>query len=154
MRWLPWLVAAAWCVPLSVVDLREHRLPNRLVAQLTVALAVVMGAAIAAGDSRSTRSIATVSASYVATHTAVYLASRGQFGMGDVKFSLPLGMLIGWYAPGAWTVSAMLSFALAAVVSVTLVATRAISLRSRIAFGPYMAAAALLVSLMPLLGNL
>lgn len=146
MNAIPWLVAVVFCVSLSVTDIREHRLPNRAVAAMTVAVAGAVAIAAAVGVPGSLRRTALVAVQYVGTHAVVYALSRGQFGMGDVKFSLPLGIVVGWYAPNLWPVAVLVSFAMAAAVSLGLLAARRLTLRSRIAFGPAMAVAALAIA--------
>jgi leader peptidase (prepilin peptidase)/N-methyltransferase len=93
------LLAAA-----AVVDVRDHRLPNRLVGAAFVA---ALGGAATSGD-------AAVAAAAVGALLAgglllgVYL-SRG-VGMGDVKAAAAIGMALGqagwWVAPSAVAVAA------------------------------------------------
>lgn len=149
---IPWLVALGFSLALSRIDIREHRLPNRLVA----AMVLLVSAAIVVFAPDPVRPAVTTSLvtglKYAAVHVVVFIASRGQFGMGDVKFALPLGLVVGFYSPTLWLVAVMASFAAAAAVSIVLVAAGRLSLRSRIPFGPYMAVAALAVSLPALIG--
>lgn len=145
---LIWTLAAAFSVRLSLVDFREHRLPNRLVAWMTVALTAGMCAAVALGEPLERLGTAGTSAlKTVAVYVVVYVTSRGQFGMGDVKFSLPLGLTIGWLAADLWLTAILAAFCGAAAVSLAMLAGGSLSLRGRIAFGPYMAVATLLASL-------
>jgi leader peptidase (prepilin peptidase)/N-methyltransferase len=142
MTFLPLLACVILGTHLAVVDLREHRLPNRLVAQMTVVVGVTMVIAVVAGlPAQRATDAAVTSLKTVAVYAVVYLVSAGQFGMGDVKFALPLGAVVGWYSPDLWLPAIGLAFVLAAVASVALIVTRRISVKGRVAFGPYMLAA-------------
>ena len=69
--------------------------------------------------------------------------------MGDVKYSLPVGLITGMFdvqlANLVW-----MTFVLAAIGSLGLVLANRRSWKSRIAFGPYMSVGALLSVLMSL----
>jgi leader peptidase (prepilin peptidase)/N-methyltransferase len=81
------------------------------------------------------------------TYILLYLISRGSLGMGDVKFSFPLGLTVGWYAPSDWLLTILLTFVLAGLVSITEVILKRKTLKSRFAFGPYMYLTSILVIL-------
>lgn len=145
---LIWILAAAFSARLSLVDLREHRLPNRLVAWMTAALVAAMTVAVAFGEPAVRLSTAgTAAVQTVAVYAAVYVISRGQFGMGDVKFAVPLGLTMGWFAADLWLTAILAAFGGAAAVSLAMLAMRRLTLQGRIAFGPYMAVTTLLASL-------
>jgi leader peptidase (prepilin peptidase)/N-methyltransferase len=58
--------------------------------------------------------------------------------MGDVKFAIPVGLIVGWYNPDAWLISLLITFLLAGVVSIIGLLTRKLDRKSHIPFGPYM----------------
>ena len=128
MRFLPLAITLILGTRLSVIDHRLHRLPNRDVAAMTVVLLVAIVLQVDA--QLAWRAVATGLAS-ASAYAVVYLVSRGQFGMGDVKYAVPLGLVLGFYSPDAWLVAVMLSFALSAAVSVALLALGRLSLRDR-----------------------
>jgi leader peptidase (prepilin peptidase)/N-methyltransferase len=75
----------------------------------------------------------------------LYLFSRGSLGMGDVKFAFPLGLCIGWYSADHWLVAIFVSFLSAGLVAVIGLATKRMTRKSRLAFGPYMFLGTLIV---------
>ena len=124
---------------LSIIDLRTRRLPNRLVLICTVSILVIQIAYCvwrAVPDELSRAGIA--AGKIVAAYVVLYLLSRGQLGMGDVKFAIPVGLIVGWYNPDAWLISLLITFLLAGVVSIIGLLTRKLDRKSHIPFGPYM----------------
>lgn len=132
-----------WGTWLSVYDLRFHRLPNPVVATITVILAV-----LAVFDSHRIQ-ILWFAAAHFCIYLAMHVISKGSLGMGDVKYSLPVGLITGMFdvqlANLVW-----MTFVLAAIGSIGLVLANRRSWKSRIAFGPYMFVGALLSVLMSL----
>ena len=94
---VPIALIAAFAIPLSITDIREHRLPNRytyfliatatagtLLASLLEALWVACVAGIALG---------------VVTALVGYLLPRfGAIGMGDVKLLPAVHVCLGWHS--------------------------------------------------------
>ena len=144
MRFLPLAITLILGTRLSVIDHRLHRLPNRDVAAMTVVLLVAIVLQVDA--QLAWRAVATGLAS-ASAYAVVYLVSRGQFGMGDVKYAFPLGLTVGCYAPHAWLTAILGAFALSALTSLVLIAARRLKLRDRLAFGPYMTVATVVVCL-------
>jgi len=127
--------AAACCVVLaqiSVVDLRERRIPN----QYTYAgIVVVLLVSLLRGDG-----FAALLGMLAATLAMgiLYVASRGRLGMGDVKLGGFAGAMLGLQAVPAFLLASTLLGTVAALV--LLIRTR--DRRTFFAYGPYMAAAA------------
>jgi prepilin signal peptidase PulO-like enzyme (type II secretory pathway) len=67
-------------------------------------------------------------------------------GFGDVKLAVFMGLLLGW----PYVFSAVFNGAILAVIGVVAFAIRNRSLRGTIAYGPYLAAGALIMLLDPL----
>ncbi len=151
---MAWLAAAnvAWlalCLGwLSWVDLRTHLLPNRFVltgflgqSVLLIALAVV--SRTQSGLTRLLDAALGCLAMSIC-YLVIYLASRGSFGMGDVKFSAQLGLFSGWLGWNTWLWALILPFFLAGLVTVALLMIRRLTLKDHIAFGPFMSLGALI----------
>jgi len=147
-NFLPLLILIALGGKLAVVDYQTHRLPNRLVGWLTVTQLVAL--TFLWLPEKLQAALLTALATTV-TYTLLYLISRGSLGMGDVKFSFPLGLTVGWYAPSNWLLTILLTFILAGLVSITEVILKRKTLKSRFAFGPYMYLTSILVILPKLL---
>lgn len=129
---------------LSLHDLRTHRLPNVHVGLLT-ALLVIVEVLISwtTGNWEIFVSSLKVSLATTAVYCALYVVSRRQIGMGDVKYAVPTGLVLGFYTPQSWLVNIFATFCLAGVVSLIGMLTGRLERSSRIAFGPYMTIATL-----------
>lgn len=136
------LVAAGGLWP-AIVDARTHRLPNELVAGVAILVAGgAIGLTIAAADPAR---LAWAVAGGVAL-SAFYLlgALAGLVGLGDVKLALPLGVLLSWWGWQGPIQATVLAFLLSAPQAIAVLAHR--QRGRRLAFGPYMIAAAALVA--------
>ena len=133
------LVFGFW---LSIIDIRSHRLPNQVVAAMTL-VSISVQALIALTQSRPDRLITALTTALVTTlvYLLLYVCSRGSMGMGDVKFAFPLGLAIGWYNPEQWLPAMFITFCLAGLVALAGIAFKRTSWRSALALGPYMFAA-------------
>ena len=151
---LPGLLLASYGGWLSIIDLRTHRLPNHHVALLT-ALEVVSIAMICAvtGEWSPFWSGLCTALSSLAVFVVLYLISRRQLGMGDVKYAFPAGLVVGFYAPAALVIWIFSSFLLAGLVSVIGILLGKLHRTSRIAFGPYMTLASLGVVLIHIVNS-
>ncbi len=145
---LPLLILIALGGKLAVVDYQTHRLPNRLVAWLTV---TQVAALIYLWQPEKLQAALLTALATTVTYGLLFLISRGSLGMGDVKFSFPLGLTVGWYAPSDWLLTILLTFVLAGLVSITEIVLKRKTLKSRFAFGPYMCLTSILVILPKLL---
>ena len=128
------VVVSAW---LSIIDFREHRLPNRIVGPLAAAAtAVVVVAGLAEGDpARTARALGLGLAV-----SAVLLAANllGGMGMGDVKYGFPVGVLVGWFGWDALVVTILVTTAAGGLVAVGLL-VRGLGRGHHLSYGPYMA---------------
>lgn len=132
-------------VPLTVTDLREHRLPNRLTY---LAIAISGSTVLVSGlVTRSWLELAMALGLGFITATIGYLmAMLKGIGMGDVKLLIATNMALGWFSP--WLVIGMLAigFSLASLVSLGLIALRKADLKTPIAMGPFLLLGFALVS--------
>jgi leader peptidase (prepilin peptidase)/N-methyltransferase len=95
---LPVAYVAATAIPLLIVDIKEHRLPNKIVlpmigiALLThLVLAVWTGAWASLGVS--------VGLGFATLMLGIYLNYKEHIGMGDVKLMTGLTMITAWFSP-------------------------------------------------------
>lgn len=91
----------AWLTALSVVDVRERRLPNALTLP---GAAVVLIAAVAAG--RGVPAV-TGAAALTLLYLGVHLAAPAGMGAGDVKLAIGVGALTGSFGVDAWALAAL-----------------------------------------------
>jgi leader peptidase (prepilin peptidase)/N-methyltransferase len=118
MRILALVVFVGWSVCLSLVDVRERRLPNRLTA---AGAAGVLGYAAAHGQLRPAAVGGVVLA---AIYLVVHLAAPAAFGAGDVKLALATGAAAALGGAHAWAVAALLAPAATAAVGIVRWAVR------------------------------
>jgi leader peptidase (prepilin peptidase)/N-methyltransferase len=132
-----YLIAVAW--PLSRVDIKEHRLPNRLVLP---ALPISLGGQLAA--SALSDQWLNFGISIVAGVTAFVIglaANRwASLGMGDVKLITAISLSLGWFSFMAPLVAIMVAFLIASLVILALFMLGKTTLGQSIALGPYLLA--------------
>jgi leader peptidase (prepilin peptidase)/N-methyltransferase len=134
---IPLLVLVGFGARLSAIDLKEHRLPNQLVAWFTaIQLAALIALSLEGINELKTPLLVAIGTT--AIYLILFILSRGALGMGDVKFAFPLGLTVGWYAPELWLMAIFSSFLCAGVVALIGIAAKRITRNSPIAFGPYM----------------
>lgn len=130
---------------LIVIDARTHRLPDRIVLPTLAALAVlvVVDAAVTGRSDALVR--AAVGMLILGCFYAVLrLISRSGMGGGDVKLAAVIGLVLGWHGWQALVVGAASAFVLGALYALTLIVLRRADGSTRIAFGPWMIAGALI----------
>lgn len=155
--WLPGtLVALALVffltmgIILSIKDLQEHRLPNRLTGTLAAGGQILLIPAIAVlpadiGRSPSITTTLLAGLAYPAIMMVLHVLSRGGLGMGDVKLATGLGIYAGFLGWEALFASIWIAFLIGGVVAVFSILFRGTSKNSHIAFGPSMIAGTLIV---------
>jgi len=141
-------------VPLSIIDTRSHRLPDRLTG-LTL-LAVLVALAAAAGLTGSPGQLAAAVAGAFAmagfyglllTVSAV-IGSAAAYGLGDVKLALAVGAVLGWLGVLPWLAGLLGAHLLYVAVFGSGAMAGRNGWRSRHAYGPCMLAATLAAAIL------
>ncbi|MCZ2836799.1 prepilin peptidase [Modestobacter sp. VKM Ac-2985] len=144
--WL-WFVAVG--LLLTVVDLREQLLPNRvLLPGLLGGLALLTVAAGAGGDWPGLGRAVLAGGAAFTVLLAMALISPSGLGMGDVKLAALLGLYLGWLGWPVVLAGVFLGFLLQAVVGLALLATRRVGRRTGLPFGPALLTGALVAALL------
>ncbi len=146
---LPALLAVmATGVALSVVDLTEHRLPNKMLLPTlaVVAVLLVLASALMGEWMRLLWALAGGAGMFL-LYFVLALISPSGMGMGDVKFAAPLGLTLGWFGWTVWFVGVFASFVIGGVVGLIALLLRRVTLRGSIPFGPSMLAGAIVAVL-------
>lgn len=144
---LPWwatgvyLALLALLVLLTATDLEQRRLPHVALDPLILLAAVFVP--LNPGLDPLMALVGGVAA--VAFLGALALVVRGGLALGDLYLVAPIGLMLGW--PAIFTALFAAAF-LSAGVSVVLLATRRVGMRSYIPFGPFLVAGAVLVLLL------
>lgn len=143
------LAFAAASAVLVVVDVIEHRLPNAIVGWLAVSLATLLVLASAVSGHWIGLFWAPLGAlGMFGAYLVLALITPSAMGMGDVKLAFALGLLLAWFGLNAWVLGLFGGFVLGGVVALIALATRRVSLRGHIPFGPSMLAGAALALLL------
>jgi leader peptidase (prepilin peptidase)/N-methyltransferase len=140
------LLLALIGTPLVVIDIRVHRLPNRLIVPAYVLGAALLTPAAAEEDawSRLLRAAEGAAAVYAVLFLLAVAAPRG-FGMGDVKLGGIVGGYLGWFGWGAVYYGVFAGFLIGAVLAVALLASRSATMKTAIPFGPMLILGPLIV---------
>ena len=136
------LGVGAWLI---AIDARSHRLPNRIVLPtLAAAIALVVIDAVVTGESaalvRSLLGMLVLGGFYA----LLRLISRSGMGGGDVKLAAVIGLVLAWHGWSELVIGAASAFVLGCAYALALILMRRASGATRIAFGPWMIAGALL----------
>ena len=130
-----YLVAVAW--PLTVIDIRERRLPNRLTLPVFPITLFGQGIAVLLGEDVG-RLIVAVLIAIVTFAIALMLNLFAGLGMGDVKLIAGISLALAWFSPILPAVAILISFLAAGAASLALLALRKTRMGSSIALGPYL----------------
>lgn len=133
------LLGLTVCVMASIVDIREYRIPNRLVAFGFLALVILLAAA--AILDRSWQSLIfglTASMAFFVAYLLLAIIGSNGMGMGDVKLAAVVGLTLGPLGVGASIVGFYLAFVVGASFGMVRIALRRGSIKSHIPFAPFM----------------
>lgn len=127
------LYLAAVTPELVRIDLREHRLPDRLTLPgYAAAAAVLIGHAATGGAAL----LPALAVGIAALLLFALLSVTGGMGMGDVKLAGVLGLVLGAASPAAPVVGLLLAFGAGGLASGVVLLRRGRS--ARLAFGPFL----------------
>jgi len=124
---------------LTVIDVRTHRLPNRIVLPtLGVLVLLILIEAIALGDPARLMRALLGALALGGFYAVLHMASRQGMGGGDVKLAAVVGLTLAWHGWTALLLGAAAAFLLGALHALVLMALRKADRHTRIAFGPWM----------------
>ncbi|MEV5630318.1 prepilin peptidase [Micromonospora tulbaghiae] len=132
-----WLV---WAVPMTIVDVLAHRLPDRLTWPAAAGTWALLGVAALTGPGtdpwiRAVLAGLVLGGGFAAT--TLLLGRRG-FGLGDAKLALGAGALLGWYGWPVLVAGLVLAVTLAGLAGVVLLAARRVRWSGHLPFGPFL----------------
>jgi leader peptidase (prepilin peptidase) / N-methyltransferase len=132
-------------VAISAIDLERFLIPNRLVYPTAAMVAPLLVVASAVDDRWGSLARAAISAVVAfAAFLAVHLAVPHGMGFGDVRLAAVIGLATGWLGLGHAFVAFFAAFVMGAAVGVGVMAAGRAGRKTRIPFGPFMAAGAVL----------
>ncbi len=133
-----WLIAGS---ALVVIDIRTHRLPNRIVFSLypLVVLALVLGQAL--GGLGQWPQALIGAGIWALLLGSVWLVTSGKaMGFGDVKLAPVLGLSLGWFGWDIAAVGVICAWVLGGMFAGLAILIGRASRSSAIAFGPFLVA--------------
>lgn len=138
---------------LFVIDIREHRLPNRWTALLfcggvVLLLATTLTASTGSVLADRWTTMLGGSVGYTLVMFMLHLLTRAGVGMGDVKLAAGLGLYTGFIGVEAVIAGFVLAFLVGGLQAVYLVVFKGAKRSTRIAFGPAMLVGCVLTLLM------
>ena len=130
-----YLLAVA--IPLARTDIREFRLPNRLVLPaIPIALfGQLLASALTNQWHRVAWSMAISLAVFVCT---VLISLRGLMGMGDAKLITAIALCLAWFDPTLPLLAILTAFVLASGYLLFRLARKKVSRGETLALGPYL----------------
>lgn len=132
----------AWLI---AIDARTHRLPNRIVLPTLAGLLVlVLIDTVVVGETQNLTRALLGALILGGFYAALRLLSPAGMGGGDVKLAMVIGLILGWHSWQALVVGAASAFVLGAFYALVLIALRRADRTTRIAFGPWMIAGAIM----------
>ncbi|WP_243859017.1 A24 family peptidase [Actinomyces sp. ZJ308] len=127
-------------------DSVAHLLPNRILGSVTTWL-LMCGAAVAIWRPETVHAAGRallLAAAAGGISLALALIGTGM-GMGDVKLCAVIGLWLGWHSPWVLAYGFITGILIAGIVALALLATRRVTRKDSIAYGPYLIAGAFLV---------
>jgi leader peptidase (prepilin peptidase)/N-methyltransferase len=136
---LPLILATGFAIQLSLIDIREMRIPNRI---LIPALIISSTCILIVGlfTSQLTRSLVAIAGGLlsVALFFCIHLLRPSGLGMGDVKFAGLIGMTLSWISFPTGLIGLGLAFIFSSTFSLVIFVTRRKSFQRVVPFAPFM----------------
>jgi leader peptidase (prepilin peptidase)/N-methyltransferase len=132
---MPFAVISA---PLVFEDIRNHRLPNRIIySAFVVTLLLISGFSIYKVDLKTfTQPIFGAAVSFFIAFL-IYLIARGGFGAGDVKLFALTGLIFGIFTPAHMIAAAIFACLGVALYTLALLTLKRATRKTQVPFGPF-----------------
>lgn len=130
-----------WAVPLVLVDLAVHRLPDRLTYPAATGAWLLLGGAAITGVGRSGDWLRALAAGLLVAAlfaASTLLLGRRGFGLGDAKLALGAAALLGWVGWSAVLFGLVVAVTGSGLSAVVLLLARRVRWASELAFGPFL----------------
>jgi leader peptidase (prepilin peptidase)/N-methyltransferase len=141
------LAALSWLtiigMALVLIDVAVHRLPDRLTFLAFGGTLLIFAFGSPQRLGRALLCALALSLLYL----FLAVASPEGMGLGDAKFALVLGLVLGWYGWMPTLYGAALGFFLSGMVALILLLSRKVTLKQALPHGPFMLAGTLIVAL-------
>ena len=142
------LAALAWltliAMPLALIDIAAHRLPNRLTAAAFAGILALLTVAALTGHQPGRLARAAAAAAALAGFYLVLCLIRpGEMGLGDAKLAASIGLVLGWTSWQVLITGTFAGFALAALYGGARIIARRATRTTQLPLGPFMLVGAL-----------
>lgn len=138
------LVVMAAGTAISIVDLREKRIPNRMLLAAGPMVAVLLaGGLLVRGEPGRLLAVLVGAVALFVIYFVIAIVVPAAMGMGDVKLAALLGGALGAVGLTAWLAGLLSAFLIGGIVAVIALVSRRVGLHGSIPFGPWMVAGAL-----------
>lgn len=131
---LPLAYLAVVATPLIIVDVREHRLPNKLVLPFVV-LAFITNLVAGIASGKWGMSLIAIGLAVSVLIVGVYLGNKDLLGMGDVKLFVGITLALGYFS--TWYGLAIIGITLVLGSILALVAYKVFRRTPSIPMGPF-----------------
>lgn len=139
------LAMGAILVVLSVIDIEQRRIPNRILGPAAIAAVVLLSAAAAFSNEADGTTLVRAlmgALAYGVPMLGLAIAAPSGMGMGDVKLAAYLGLHLGWLSLVHVVVGAFAGFLVGSLAGLSLMAAQKKGRKETIPFGPSMAVGA------------
>lgn len=139
LEWAALGAFGVWSVVLALIDVRTHRLPDRIVLPAYPLALLLLGAALLLGaDPAGLIPLVGGSIAMFAFYLALRMLRAAGMGGGDVKLAGVLGAVLGYFGWDAVLAGAVAGFVFGGVFAALLILTRRGGRDTAVAFGPWM----------------
>lgn len=136
---IPVAIATAIALYISVIDLREFRIPNRILIP-GLALTTASMFAVAVVTDRIGDLFRAFAGALLATAIffTIHLLNPAGLGMGDVKFATLIGLTLAWISFPIGLLGLAVSWLAAAIFAIAVLLVRGSNRHQLVPFGPFM----------------
>ena len=134
---IPLLALLVAALPLTIIDIREHRLPNQI-TYTAIAMSLLGTALASHTNSDWGRWLVASGLNLAITAIGVLLFLLRGFGLGDVKLLFAMNQILGYFSPWLVLVSLAIALMSSTVVSLVGILIGRLKWKDRIAFGPFL----------------
>lgn len=130
---------AVCAVALSFSDLREHRLPNRIIYPWAGSVVVLLlPTSLLLGEPLASLRALAAALAWGGVFLLVRLIAPPALGMGDVKLAVVLGLYTGFFGWATVLAAVVLSFLLGGLASTALLISGRGTAKTAVPFGPFL----------------
>ena len=139
LTFLPVLVATSFAIYLSLVDIREMRIPNRILFPgILITSLIILSVALLRMD--LWRAILAICGGVISTATffMIHLLKPKGLGMGDVKFAGLIGIALSWISFPSGLIGLGVAFIASSIFSILVFVVKRDRFQRIIPFAPFM----------------